>query len=211
MSSMSPMAATPRARPIVFVPIVEGQGEMQAVPNLLHRIVQAIDPGASVRVNPPIRVKAHSFLVDAGYFQRQVALAAAKAAQSQGHVVILLDCEDDCPARVGPDLLRRAKAIRGDVSMIVCLAYREYETWFIAAARSLRGCCGLAADLEPLTDPAAVRGAKEWLSRHMPNRYDPVQHQLSLTRAMDLEQAQANQSFRRLVEKIRLAVTAAGA
>lgn len=189
---------------VVFVPIVEGQGEVQALPNLLHRIAQTVSADVLIRVNPPIRVKASSFLRDKDYFYRQVTLAGAKAAQSQGHVLILLDCEDDCPATLGPELLQRAQAIRNDVSFVVCLAYREYETWFITAARSLQGCCGLTPDLEPPRDPEAVRGAKEWLSRRMPYPYDPIVHQLDLTRAFDLQLAQANRSFQRLVQKIEM-------
>jgi len=192
---------------VVLVPIVEGQGEVQAVPNLLHRIASALNPGVVVRVNPPIRVKASSFLRDEDYFRRQILLAGAKAAQSQGHVLILLDCEDDCPATLGPDLLRRAQAVRSDVSMLVCLIHREYETWLIAAATSLRGCCGLAANLTPPADPTAVRGAKEWLSRHMPIPYDPIVHQLELTRMFDLQQAQSNSSFQRLFHKLQAIIS----
>lgn len=188
---------------MVIVPIVEGQGEVQAVPNLLHRIVAFIAPDARLHVSAPIRVKAGSFLRDDEYFRRHVLLAGAKAAQSQGHVLMLLDCEDDCPACLGPALLQRASAVRNDVSMIVCLAHREYESWFLSAALSLRGCCGLSHQLTPPANPEVHRGAKEWLSRHMPYRYDPVQHQLELTRAMNLEQAQQNQSFGRLVRKLR--------
>ena len=188
---------------MVIVPIVEGQGEVQAVPNLLHRIVAFIAPDALLQVSAPIRVKAGSFLQDDEYFRRHLLLAGAKAAQRQGYVLILLDCEDDCPARLGPDLLRRASAVRNDVRVIVCLAHREYETWFLTAAFSLRGCCGLSHQLTPPAALEAHRGAKEWLSRHMPYPYDPVQHQLELTRTMDLEQAQQNQSFRRLVRTMR--------
>lgn len=42
---------------VVLVPIVEGHGEVQAVPALLHRLAQQADQEIVVRVNPPIRVK----------------------------------------------------------------------------------------------------------------------------------------------------------
>ncbi|MGF1547352.1 MAG: DUF4276 family protein [Thiotrichales bacterium] len=183
----------------VFVPIVEGQGEVQALPALLHRLAQRVDPASTIRVNPPIRVKSGSFLNDAAYFQRQIALAAAKAAQSQGHVLILLDCDDACPATLGPDLLRRACAVRGNIKMRVILAYREYETWFLTAADSLRGRAGLLHELTAPTEPERHRDAKGWLSERMTHRrYDPIIHQLEFTRAFDIEQALANASFRRL-------------
>ena len=188
---------------VVFVPIVEGHGEVQAVPALLHRLAQQANPEIVVRVNPPIRVKSGSFLNDDDYFRRQLALAAAKAAQVQRHVLIFLDCEDDCPATLGPALLSRAQAVRADVSIGVYLAHREYETWFIAAAASLRGVAGLPADLAPPADPERIRDAKGWLSQRMPHPYDPIVHQLDFTRVFGLEQARTIDSFRRLHDHIR--------
>lgn len=189
---------------LLFVPIVEGHGERDAFPALLHRLGQRANPDAPIRVNPPIRVKSASFLNDANYFHRQVALAAAKAAQAQGHVLVLLDSEDDCPAVLGPQLLARFRAIRADVSVRVLLAYREYETWFIAAADSLRGRAGLPHDLTAPPDPERIRDAKGWLSQRMPQPYDPIVHQLDFTRAFDLDQAaRASDSFRHLDDHVR--------
>lgn len=152
----------------------------------------------------PIRVKSASFLHDQGYFHKQVSLAAAKAAQMDGVVLILLDCEDDCPASLGPDLLCRAEAVRADARVIVALAYREYETWFLAAARSLRGQHGLPKDLEPPRVPESIRNAKGWLGKRMASGYDPVVHQLAFTRKFSLEEARVNPSFDRLYERVRV-------
>jgi hypothetical protein len=188
---------------LVLVPIVEGQGEVQAVPALLHRLVQTVAPEIAVRVNPPIRVKAGSFLNDMDYFRRHVSMAAAKAHQSGGHVLILLDSEDHCPAMLGPELLRRARDVRADVSIGVYLAYREYETWFIAAADSLCGMAGLPGDLAAPAEPERFRDAKGWLSERMPRPYDPIVHQLDFTRAFDPDLAASrNDSFRRLRDAI---------
>ncbi len=185
-------------------PIVEGHGEVEALPALLHRIAVAITGPGILRVNAPVRVKSGSFLNDHAYFHKQVALAAAKAAQERGAVLILLDCEDDCPAALGPDLAQRAQQVRPDVPVIVALAFREYETWFITAARSLRGLRGLPKNLEPPASPEAIRDAKGWLGSRMPAGYDPVIHQLVFSRKMDLAQARANPSFNHLYEHIRI-------
>jgi Domain of unknown function (DUF4276) len=182
---------------------VEGHGEVEAVPALLQRIALLVRPDGVLRVNPPIRVKSGSFLNDRDYFQRQVTLASAKAAQEGGGVIILLDCDDGCPATLGPDLLRRARAVRADVDIIVALAYREFETWFIAAASSLRGMRGLPYDLDPPPSPDSFRDAKQWLGSRMNMAYDPVTHQLEFTRKFDLEQARSNQSFDRFYRHIR--------
>jgi hypothetical protein len=127
-----------------------------------------------------------------------ILLAPAKAAERNGTVLILFDCEDQCPAELGPQLLEQARAVRNDVRMLVALSYREYETWFVTAARSLRGVRGVPMDLEPPTDPEAIRGAKEWLGQRMTAPYDPIIHQAEFSRAIDLDQARANTSFERL-------------
>ena len=185
-----------------FCPIVEGHGEIEALPHLIRRIFAEFSSEVIPIINPPIRIKSGSFLKDDEYFRRYIQMAAAKAVQSDGEVLILLDCEDDCPATLGPDLLVRAKSIRPDVPFKVLLAHREYETWFLAAATSLRGCAGLAADLSPPAAPERIRGAKEWLGRHMDQSYDPIIHQAAFTARFDLTQAKAVPSFARLVSKI---------
>ncbi len=183
---------------VFVVPIVEGSGEIDALPALLHRIRIARQVQSQLDVNPPIRVKSGSFLNDPPYFERYLQLAAAKAAQRQGSILILLDCEDSCPAELGPKLLRDATALRPDVPSFVALAWREYETWFLAAARSLRGLDGLPADLVPPANPEHFRDAKGWLGDRMPGRYDPIRHQSRFSKRMDLDAARTAQSFDRL-------------
>lgn len=186
----------------LIVPIVEGYGEVEALPLLIRRIFGEFHPGMSPVVNPPSRVKVGSFLHDHDYFKKYIELAAAKAAQGDGMVLIFLDCEDDCPATLGARLLADAQAVRADIKCAVALAHREYETWFLAAADSLRGCAGLPPQLNPPSNPEAIRGAKEWLGRHMPVPYDPIIHQAKLTAHFDLNQARTIPSFDRLISKL---------
>ena len=188
---------------LYLVPIVEGHGEVEALPALLYRIACVEAFQGLLRVNSPIRVKSGSFLNVPDYFRKYVTLAAAKAAQKDGSVLILLDCEDNCPGTLGPNLVQRALSVRADVDILVVLAYREYETWFMAAALSLRGLRGLPHDLDPPPAPDAIRDAKGWLGSRMEERYDPITHQLEFTRAFDLTQARSNQSFNRFYHRIR--------
>jgi hypothetical protein len=187
---------------IFFAPIVEGDGERLAVERLLWRIAQAANPAAQLQVNPAIRVKSGSFLNDSNYRDRYVALAAAKARQVQGHVLILLDCEDECPAALASRLVAEVRAQAIDVGLLVVLAHREYETWFMAAAESLRGVEGLSSMAIAPADPERTRDAKGWLGRLMPNGYDPVTHQLAFTRTFDIQAARLVPSFDRLYRKI---------
>ena len=122
-----------------IAPIVEGHGEVQAVPILLRRLIADAKPNAQLWLNPALRVKAGSFINDDDYFKKYLELAARKTKPwPNSCVLILLDCEDECPAELGPRLLEKARVCRSDVTIIVILAHREYETWFLAAARSLR-------------------------------------------------------------------------
>ena len=182
-------------------PIVEGQGEVAAVPLLIRRIFAEYGDNITPDINYPIKVKSGSFLHDESYFDRYVTLAAAKAAQSNGEVLILLDCEDDCPAVLGPSLLARAQSVRSDVPYHVVLAHREYETWFLASASSLEGR-GLPQGVVPHPVPEAIRGAKEWLGKAMGQSYDPIKHQASFTAQFDLQKARTVPSFNRLIKKL---------
>ncbi|MGN9894906.1 hypothetical protein [Micromonospora sp. L31] len=78
-----------------------------------------------------------------------------------------LDADDHCPADLGPRLLHRAQAARPDVKVCVVLANREFEAWFLAAAKSLGGLRGLPDVLEPPAYPEAKRDAMGWLSERM--------------------------------------------
>jgi hypothetical protein len=189
------------------VPIVEGHGEVRAFPALLFRVRDMIAPKLTLKVNPPIRVKVGKFLNSEEEFYRHVRLAAERAVSLKGHVLILLDSEDDCPRELGPSLLERAKRIRNDVSFVVALAYREYETWFIAAANSLRGVSGLPEYLAPPTNPEHIRSAKEWFSRYLPNGYDEIKHQWEFTRAFSFAEARSVRSFSRFLDKLEPLLT----
>ncbi len=191
-------------REFFVAPIVEGHGEVQAVPILLRRFFQEVRDDSRLRVNPALRVKTGSFLNDDEYFAKYVELAALKAKpHSNGSVLILLDCEDACPAEIGSALVAKAKAVRSDVRITVALACREYETWFLAAANSLRGSGGLSPHLEPPLDPQSIRDAKGWLSKQMPHGYNEPNDQPGFTDRFSFDEAAAVPSFARLRNKFR--------
>jgi hypothetical protein len=62
-----------------IAPIVEGHGEVQAVPILLRRLAADAMPVAQLHLNPALRVKAGSFVNDDDYFRKYLELAARKA------------------------------------------------------------------------------------------------------------------------------------
>ena len=185
-----------------LVLIVEGHGEVEAAPLLIRRLVLAIDPQRQVRLPPPIRVKRDRFIRQEQEFTRTVELAALKVVE-RGAILILLDADEDCPAERGPELLERARCCRPDRHLSVVLANREFESWFLAGARSLRSFRGLPEDLSPPEKPEQIRGAKEWLDRRMVDcRYRETRDQAALVSRLDLEAAEAAPSFRRLRREI---------
>lgn len=193
---------------VTIASIVTGEGEIEAVPLLIRRIAHELAPGLHVHAPRPQRVP-ESRLVKPGELERRVEFAARQAPG----VLVVLDCDDGCPAQEGPALLRRAQAVRPSVPVEVVLARREFETWFLAAAESLAGRRGLLDTLVAPPEPEAIRGAKEWLRRHMKpgHAYREVLDQPKLTHAFDMSTARKRSDsfdvlFRRLTALIRRVV-----
>jgi hypothetical protein len=184
--------------------IVEGHGECEAVPILIRRIAQAIDPGFVPKVLPSLRVPA-SRLLKEGEMERSVELAARKL-QGQGGILVVLDCDWDngCPAMDGPALLKRATNVRKDLPIAVILAKKEFEAWFLAAAESLRGKHSLPNDLQSPAEPEDIRGAKEWLSDKMPygRSYSETTDQPAFTAIFDMSTARRADSFDKCYREI---------
>ncbi len=190
--------------------IVSGQGDVDAIPVLIHRIAREIIPDVLVSLHPVLRVP-ESHLLEKGGLEREVERAARKM-RGRGGILILLDCDRDggCPAREGPALTQRASHARSDMQISVVLAKKEYEAWFIASAESLRGQCGLSAELVAASNPENIRGAKEWLSRHMPQnrRYSETRDQRKLTEIFDMQAARRADSFDKCYREIVRLLTA---
>jgi len=189
--------------------IVEGHGEVEAVPLLIRRIATKVAPELLLRIPRPIRTKRDS-LVKSGELERAVQLAARQSGVG-GAILMLFDADDDCPAELAPKLLARAQAARSDSLIGLVLAKFEYESWFLAAGESLRGQRNLRTDLIRPPDPEAIRGAKEWLTYHMtgPHAYSETLDQAPLTERFDLDAARRTNSFDkcyREIERLLLAL-----
>lgn len=184
-----------------IVPVVEGKGEVESVPLLIRRVGgERCDPPVYPEVERPIRIPA-SKLRKSDELRRVVQLAASRAGAG-GSVLVLMDADDDCPAKLAPALLQTV-GVRADVSVGVVLAKREYEAWFLAGLVSLRGRRGISDDADPPAE--AIRGAKEWLQARMTDgaTYSPSIDQPALTHHLDLELARRADSFDKCVREIR--------
>jgi hypothetical protein len=175
--------------------IVEGYGEVEAVPILIRRVAASLYPELSLVMPHPIRVS-RSKVVKEGELEREVELAAWNIG-GKGAIFVLLDSDDDCPAQLGPELRLRALKARGDLPIAVVLAKCEFEAWFLAVAESLRGKRGLRNDLQPPNSPEEIGDAKGWLNQQMERgqRYRETLDQPGLTAQFDLDEARNAASF----------------
>ncbi len=190
--------------PLRIAAVVEGDGEVESLPELIRRHAEVSGMIERVRVEPVIREPA-SRLLKPGELERTVELCRRKLG-GPGGILVLIDSDDQCPAKLGPALLARVQAAVSDRPSSVVLAHREFESWFLGAAVSLRGLIGLPATLEAHPNPEAVRGCKEWLTRAMPRGkpYSPVFDLRVLTKAFDFEAAiAACPSFEKCHREIR--------
>jgi hypothetical protein len=180
--------------------IVEGHGEVQALPVLLRRVCQWLTPDLHALVLPPIRVHRDRFLRKDDEFGRVLTLAASKSGAG-GAVFVLLDADDDCPASLGVEIANRAQLRIPHRHLSVVLANREYEAWFIASATSLDGQRGFSmkpGDLD--VDAEGPRDAKGWMRDRMTSGlYGEVTDQPAFSARIDLQQAfDRSRSFRKL-------------
>lgn len=176
--------------------VVEGQGDEQALPKLLHKFVKAMGREAAV-----FAVAQRSSRCSDEDLRRQC--ADLRSRDGIEGAMFVRDCEDGCPKSEAPRMAAVLRAERLPFPVAVVLLYREYETLFVAALDDLAGkrLIGPAgAELPPLDptatapkDPERHRDAKGQLSKFLPKThpYRETSHQLAMTQALDVEALRA--------------------
>ena len=181
--------------------IVEGHGEVEAAPVLLRRLLGEADC-RTVGVGRPIR-RTQSQLRSKEGIQDGVRLALLQPECAA--VVILFDGEDDCPKELADQVRAWAREAAAGKPCEVVIAYREYETWFLAALESLRGQYGIANDATAPENLESRRDAKGALEEFMPTdrAYSETGDQPAMSAVFDMRLAhRRNRSFRKLVKAI---------
>ncbi|MBN9525183.1 MAG: DUF4276 family protein [Alphaproteobacteria bacterium] len=176
-------------------PIVEGHGEVEAVPVLLRRLVSH----RGVTVAPAFRLP-RTKMTDCQEFRSAIAYGALKAGPAGG-VLVILDADDDPACRIGPMLLDIARTMARDCPVGLVAAEREFEAWLLASALSLRGHRRVRDDAVPPANPEAIRDAKGYLSANilLPDKpYAPTVDQAALTSWLDPSLARSCSSFLKL-------------
>jgi hypothetical protein len=195
---------------VIIQPIVEGQGDVDAVPLLLRRLRDEAQAWG-LEVAKPQRTP-RTRLIKKEFLQDSVRLASLTA-HCTG-ILILFDADDDCPKTLAQTLEQWAQEAAGKTPCAVVLANREYESWFLASMETLRGKAGILPQAASHPVPESPRNAKGEIEQRMPPgmSYSPSVDQAPLTALLDLKSAyQRCRSFRKLVTAFGRLATASGA
>lgn len=186
-----------------IIPIVEGDGEIEAAPLLLRRFI-ALCNRYELTIGKAIKRKRSQLVSKEGL---ATAIQLAKLDPDCGAILILFDADDDCPRVLAPVITAWAKEASLEIPCEIVIANREYEAWFLSAINSLKGHCSITADALRPGSPETIRGAKEKLESFMPrNRgYTEKLDQPTLTAHFSLKEAfVVARSFRRMVRAFGL-------
>lgn len=183
-----------------LLPIVEGEGDERAVPELLRRILYEELGRYDIQVLKPHR-RGELPKVKTS-FPRFFETAALENAS----IICILDfdcafCDD--VEREEHHLRQTAHHIRPDVPFGVCLIVKEFESLFLWDEKSTRKALPmLKSDTVWPENPEAVRDAKGWLSKAQPSGYSykPTTDQAKLSKQVDLSVLkQCSPSYQRLL------------
>jgi len=191
-------------------PIVEGHGEVEAIPILLRRLLAEAQV-YGVDVNRPLRGK-RSQLVREDTLRATVRVALKQ--KDCAALLIIFDADDDCPATVVSVVQKWAQDESGDLPCYVVLSNREYEAWFLGSIESLRGRRGIRQDATSHPSPESIRDCKGKLEDRMEGEspaYTETGDQPALTALFDMAAAhRACRSFRRMTRAFGLILSDLG-
>lgn len=198
-----------------IVPIVEGDGEVEAVPLLLGKLVAGMGRPEIGISSPPLNAGSCSNLTKPGGLERFVQNAALRP--HCGAILVLMDADKGCPLKIAEEFVSRINTLGTKFPVVVVIAKCEYEAWFLAsldsiAGKGLEGRAGLPLGTAYAdTDVETLVGVKGWLSRHIPGsrRYKETFDQAPMTRLLNPDLvAPRSRSFRRLRHALEEAVSA---
>jgi hypothetical protein len=192
----------------VLFPIVEGHGDVRALPILMRRLLHEIFFRFSCSIAEPYRLSRPKILDFGDDLLKAVRLGESKIANgtNQGGIIILADADDDCPADAHQcfEKFRNDNRLRFEVGFV--LAKREYESWFISGAEFLRAHSSVNEGAQSHPNPEAIRDAKGYFEREilLPNvKYAETVDQEKFSALIDLKQTHKTcRSFRKLQAEV---------
>ena len=171
--------------------IVEGDGEVIAVPLLLRRLIPHLRKDAFAEILRPIRQPRDRLIHNKDdCLRKSLSLATSKLRQlevepSASLILVLCDADEACAKTLSEEMQAIASAHSFLYTVSTVLAVREYETWFIGAAESLAKFLDLKGDIPD--NPEQSGNKKKWIEdRFRGTRYSETIDQPRMTTQMDL-------------------------
>ncbi|MCS7305590.1 MAG: DUF4276 family protein [Thermoguttaceae bacterium] len=221
-----------------LVLMVEGEGDVEAVPMLVKRLLAKLGAFDLLSLAPhPIRVGTYSKICKDRFADWRRYLNVCRKRRDFGAALLLLDGDSHCIwTRQGPlkeegkkkpfcamqaaQILAEEAQAEGAGSLFsvaVVFACQEFESWLIAGAESLVGrrfpdgrmvFPDRTPDIPPNPE-IAPRDAKSWLGKRIPTGYNAPRDQANLAEMVDLELIRPRmRSFRRLESAVKQLVEA---
>ena len=189
-----------------IVPIVEGQGEVDAVPTLIWKLLREMKR-YDIQVARPKNVNGRDNLTKPDGLENYIRLCWRE--RDCGAILVLMDADKHCPLELAQDFSRRVQAMGAKYPVVTVIANCEYEAWFLASLETM------LERPDGLTYPGGVEarvGVKGWLDQHFfpPGRtYKPTVNQKPMTEQLNIGLAgQRSRSFRRLWHAVEQALAA---
>jgi hypothetical protein len=188
-----------------ILPVVEGDGDVEAVPELIRRIAHGLGRFDITVCHPHKRGGLPAVLSRFDNFFKTALLDKCPILW-----VLDYDC-DDCHDQVRhvEQLRARGEALSNGVAFEFVFLVQEFETLFLADHETTRKAFpDISAALPFPADPERVRDAKGWLSSARPKgyAYKPTQHQKRLSAQVDLgrlrERSPSYARFEQAVERL---------
>jgi hypothetical protein len=177
-----------------LVLLVEGEGDVQAVPSLVGRLLTQLPDDLQGQLfldNAPLKIGGIHQITGKrqGHLARHLGNAAKRP--KLGAALLVLDGDADrvegrlfCAVEVARTLAQRATVAGAGAlfSFAAVLLRQEYESLLLAVADQLPGLKpGVTSPPAPEESP---RDAKGWLHENLADGYNPTDRQLELTRAV---------------------------
>lgn len=157
--------------------VVEGPGDVRAVPMLLRAYLAAKGDYADV-LGKPVPFHGKGNATATGGIEGYVATAARPGCVG---VLVILDADDELVCEEGPRLLARAQPVIAQ-PVVLAIAERDYEDWLYASTETLE-----------LPNPQAwddgMRGKSAIQRGLAPEKYVKPTHQPRLTARVDIDLA----------------------
>lgn len=205
-----------------IAPIVEGEGDVEAVLNVLNRFLRNWHLDGyfcackSMDTNGIGNILGFDHRIPE---RRHLAkfLAYARIEQMDG-VMVIADADKACAAERARDIGQVAKELQLPFPVAVAVPRRCFETWLIASIDTIAGKTlsrngdqreGIVVGAACPIDAESVRSPKGWLTRHMPpgRAYKESMDQLPMTQYMDEDRVRVrSRSFRHIESSLRVLV-----